>query len=114
MSAAVGTGAVATRAAESRPHSLNAASSGSRFAPSGVSADDTCTNDTPSSRRTTFLAPAEVIDEPIFGRVAAVAEPLQLGQRHPDHYGEQVGLQVLPAARIRGVCVLQARAGRQV
>ena len=41
MSAAVGTGAVATRAAESRPNSLKAAISGKGFDPSGVSADDT-------------------------------------------------------------------------
>jgi hypothetical protein len=40
MSAAVGTGVVATRAATSRPNSLNAASSGSGFEPSGVSRRD--------------------------------------------------------------------------
>jgi len=56
MSAAVGTGVVATRAAASRPNSLSAASSGSGFEPSGVSAVEICTNETPSSRRTTLYS----------------------------------------------------------
>jgi hypothetical protein len=46
--------------------------------------------------------------------MATVPEPLQIGQRHPDHHGEQVCLKVQPAARVRGGCVLEARAGRQV
>lgn len=51
----VGSGMAAWQlAAESRPTFWNAVIPGSGFDPSGVSAKDKCTNDTPSARRTTL------------------------------------------------------------
>jgi hypothetical protein len=51
----VGSGLAACQlAAESRPTFWNAVIPGNGFDPSGVSAEDKCTNDTPSARRTTL------------------------------------------------------------